>query len=202
MQHWGCVVIVGRSHWHIVDGVPAHLDMPSGIWSFLTRSGHGPNTPSLCSNKQFERRGFSFNTHTVPYTHPSILFWSFIHARKHKHTHTHTHTHTLQRSHSFEKRGLYVPSTPTCTHKHTCSHVRTISVFAAWAVTASCGHVPACWLLMGNRHGNRCHVMSSRSPGSLPDLFLLTERRGEERRGEERRGEDERGGKMKGEDVG
>lgn len=60
------------------------------------------------------------------------------------------------------------------------------AVFAVRATTPSCGHVRACWLLMGNHHGNQCHVMSSRSPGNLPFLFFYfffipLQKRGEER---------------------
>lgn len=62
----------------------------------------------------------------------------------------------------------------------------------------SCRHVFASWLLMGNHHGNRCHVISSRSPGSRPCLFFLFFHSLTEKGREEK---DEREGKMRKEDV-
>lgn len=115
MQYWGRVVIVGGSHWHIVDGVPAHLDMPSGIWSFLTRSGRGPNTPSLFSNKQFERRGFLWYAYCTLHTpeHPILE----LHSCTQTQTHTHFSNHTVFKSvvYTFHPHP----------HAHTNTHVAT-----------------------------------------------------------------------------
>lgn len=84
--------------------------------------------------------------------------------------------------------GLHIQSAtqaPTSTHTHTQRH--TYVVVTARATTTSCGHISARLLLMGNHHGNQCHIMSSRSPGSLPSPFFSFPQRKEKRRDVEKR---------------
>lgn len=103
--------------------------------------------------------------HVLYLTHAHSLFWDF----------THTHTPTFSEAwitHS-------VCQQPSWKHRHTHAPTRTYSVHTVRATTTSCGHVSACRLLMGNHHGNQCHVMSSRSSGSLPFLFFSSPRKGQ-----------------------
>lgn len=68
------------------------------------------------------------------------------------------------------------------------------------ATGSMCGRhqVAARRLLMGNRHGNRCHVTRSRSPGSLPRcfvfFFILLQKTGREQTDERGREDEFRGG--------
>lgn len=151
--------------------------MPSGTVSFLTQFGCGHNPlPTIPSQDDL------FGTHTVPYTCKQLILELL------SHTHTHARAHIYKTSHVFLSVAYTFCPPPKHPHSHTDTRVatRVYAVFAMRATTPSCGHVSACWLLMGNHHGNQCHVMSSRSPGNLPFLFFFfffipLQKRGEER---------------------
>lgn len=134
-----------------MDGESAHLDAPSGIKLFLSQS------VDLTAPKDD-----SFATRTVPYTHANSLSRDFNHAHTNACTDISTKTEI---KHSFHHPYSHMNAQ---TLMHSLARAQPSSARAA---TASCGHVSARKLLMGNHHGNQCHVVCSRSPGSLPFPF-------------------------------
>lgn len=130
-------------------------------------------TPPPCVKiKPFEQRWLLWCTYCTLLTHTHAAYYNpYLCTRPH----THTHTQARKPSHIPKVWILHINNT----HIHARAASGIYADFSVWAKTTCCGHVSGCWLIMGNYHGNQCHVMSSGSPGSLPFLsgFMFSEKR-------------------------